>query len=181
MILPITVAVLAIPLVYLFLNPLHDLPDADKEFEISDATKNAIRTNVENGLHPALFIGMIDADGNQQYYYYGDTTHGEKDPIDENTVFEIGSVTKVFTSLLLADMVTKGELDLDEPVEKFLPEHVTVPSKNGKEIILYDLATHRSGFPADPDNIPIFDLDAYINYDKSSCMIISQTTSYQGI
>jgi CubicO group peptidase (beta-lactamase class C family) len=46
-------------------------------------------------LHQVLFVGIID-DGDVDYYYYGNTTKDGK-PIDENTIFEIGSITKVFT------------------------------------------------------------------------------------
>ena len=46
--------------------------------------------------------------------------------ITADTLFEIGSITKTFTALLLADMVVKGELKLDDPVEKWLPQGITV-------------------------------------------------------
>jgi CubicO group peptidase (beta-lactamase class C family) len=66
-----------------------------------------------------------------------------------DTIFEIGSITKVFTSFLLADMVERGEVLLDDPVRKFLPSAATVPSRNGKQITLVDLATQTSGLPRD--------------------------------
>src|SRR6184192_1826648 len=46
---------------------------------------------------------------------------GERRPFNGDTIFEIGSVTKVFTALILADMVQRGEVALDDPVAKFLP------------------------------------------------------------
>jgi CubicO group peptidase (beta-lactamase class C family) len=67
-------------------------------------------------------------------------------------VFEIGSITKVFTASLLADMVAKGEVRLDDPVAKYLPTSVRVPSHNGKQITLIDLATQSSGLPRMPNN-----------------------------
>ena len=134
--------------------------------KISDTIKEVAQENVDNGLHPALFVGMIDEDGTEHYYYYGQTAYNNGKAIDENTVFEIGSVTKVFTSLLLADMVEKGEVNLNDPIDKFLPEYLNVPSKNGIKITLLDLATHKSGLPREADNIPLYDLDAYVNYDK---------------
>ena len=71
---------------------------------------------------------------------------------DGDTVYEIGSVTKVFTSLLLADMVNKGEVKLDDPVAKYLPATVKIPERNGKKITLLDLATQSSGLPRMPTN-----------------------------
>ena len=64
-----------------------------------------------------------------------------------NTVFEIGSVTKVFTSLLLADMVQRDEVALADPVAQYLPSDVNVPQCAGQQITLVDLATHTSGLP----------------------------------
>jgi CubicO group peptidase (beta-lactamase class C family) len=66
-----------------------------------------------------------------------------------HTLFELGSVTKVFTALLLAQAVTRGELSLDTPVEELLPE-VEVPSRDGVAITLEHLATHTAGLPNNP-------------------------------
>jgi CubicO group peptidase (beta-lactamase class C family) len=73
--------------------------------------------------------------------------------LDGNTLFEIGSITKTFTGSLLADMVLRGEVKLDDPVAKFLPASVHVPSRNGKQITLLDLATQSSGLPRMPNNM----------------------------
>lgn len=83
---------------------------------------------------------------------YGRLSASDPRTPDGDTVFEIGSVTKVFTSLLLADMVQKGEVKLDDPVAKYLPATVKVPERNGKKIKLIDLATQSSGLPRMPDN-----------------------------
>ncbi len=71
--------------------------------------------------------------------------------ISEDTIFEIGSITKIFTTLILMDMVANGEVVLDEPVETYLPS-VKIPELNGKKITLRHLATHYSGLPSLPDN-----------------------------
>lgn len=86
-------------------------------------------------------------------------------PVTADTLFEIGSVSKTFTSLLLADMVLKGEVKLDDAVEKWLPQPDDAALKSGARplllrdptgapIRLLDLATHRSGLPRMPDNMP---------------------------
>lgn len=86
-------------------------------------------------------------------------------PLDANTVFEIGSVTKVFTATLLADMVAKGEVKIDDPVSKYLPKSVRVPSRNGRAITLEDLATQSSGLPRLPDNLQPGDINnPYADY-----------------
>jgi D-alanyl-D-alanine-carboxypeptidase/D-alanyl-D-alanine-endopeptidase len=86
------------------------------------------------------------------------TTYGRSDakngrPLDGDTVFEIGSISKVFTTLLLAEMVTRGEVALNDPVAKYLPGNAAMPARNEKQITLLDLATYTSGLPRLPDGI----------------------------
>jgi len=74
-------------------------------------------------------------------------------PLSANTLFEIGSISKVFTGALLEEMVSRGEVKLDDPISKYLPKTVRVPSRNGKQITLLDLATQSSGLPRLPGNM----------------------------
>lgn len=84
-----------------------------------------------------------------------------------DTVFEIGSVTKVFTSTVLADLVSRGELTLDTPVQGLLDGDVRVPGRDGAEITLEHLATHSSGLPRMPDNFDPADHDnPYVDYTE---------------
>jgi CubicO group peptidase (beta-lactamase class C family) len=88
-------------------------------------------------------------------------------PVDARTLFEIGSMSKVFTALILADMVGHGEVALDDPAEKYLPAGAHMPQRGGKQITLRDLATHMSGLPRLPDNMPFGNPDdPYADYDE---------------
>lgn len=98
-----------------------------------------------------IVVGVIDAKG-RRIVSYGALNQGDPRPLDGNSEFEIGSITKVFTSLILADMVKHGEVSLSDPVAKYLPPTVKIPSRDGKEITLIDLATHTSGLPRMPNN-----------------------------
>ncbi|MFI6152666.1 serine hydrolase domain-containing protein [Kitasatospora sp. NPDC051170] len=70
------------------------------------------------------------------------------------TVFELGSVTKTFTALLLADLASRGELSLDDPVESHLPPDWRAASvRSGGPIRLLHLATHTSGLPRLPPGL----------------------------
>ncbi len=90
---------------------------------------------------------------------------------DGNTLFEIGSMSKVFTSLLLADMVQRGEVALDDPAEKYLPAGATMPMRDGRKITLEDLATHRSGLPRLPDNLSFRDpTNPYADYSEANLL-----------
>ena len=79
---------------------------------------------------------------------------GSKAPVsDGDTVFEIGSITKTFTAALLADMVVRGEVRITDPVSKYLPPEVHMPTHDGRAITLLDLATQSSGLPRLPGNL----------------------------
>jgi serine-type D-Ala-D-Ala carboxypeptidase/endopeptidase len=97
-------------------------------------------------------VGITDSTG-RRTISYGKFDKGDSKAVDGNTIFEIGSVTKVFTSLLLADMVQRGEVALTDPVAKYLPAGVKMPERNGQQISLEDLATHTSGLPRLPSNL----------------------------
>jgi len=87
-----------------------------------------------------IVVGVIEPAGRRV------VAHGQV--VDGDSILEIGSITKVFTSLALADMVRRNEVALDDPAAKYLREDVRMPERNGKSITLLDLATHRSGLPA---------------------------------
>lgn len=93
---------------------------------------------------------------------------GEAHPFDGHTLFEIGSLTKLFTALILADMTLKGEVSLDDPAQTYLPPGATMPQRHGHSITLRDLAMHRSGLPRLPDNMPFSTpQDPYADYDEA--------------
>jgi CubicO group peptidase (beta-lactamase class C family) len=117
--------------------------------EIRDILAN--RVDVQ---HQAVGIvaGVIDPEGSR-IVSYGRRNQNDALPLDGDTEFEIGSITKIFTALLLTEMAQDGEVTLDDPVAKFLPRGVTVPERNGRAITLEDLATHTSGLPRTPVNL----------------------------
>jgi D-alanyl-D-alanine-carboxypeptidase/D-alanyl-D-alanine-endopeptidase len=105
-----------------------------------------------------IVIGVIDGQG-RRVLSYGTMSLEKQRPVDGKTVFEIGSLTKVFTALLLAEMAQRGEVALDDPVAKYLPADVHVPAPHGRQITLTDLATHTSGLPLRPTNLVSTDPD----------------------
>src|SRR4029077_12610968 len=101
-----------------------------------------------------IVVGVIEPNG-RRVVAYGNLANGDTRTLDGDTIFEIGSITKVFTSLLLADMVNRKEVTLDDPAAKYLPENIKIPERNGKPITLLDLSTHRSGLPPLPSNFKL--------------------------
>ncbi|HEY1876890.1 MAG TPA: serine hydrolase domain-containing protein, partial [Rhizomicrobium sp.] len=72
--------------------------------------------------------------------------------MDRDTVFEIMSITKILTALLLTDMAQRGEVAFDDPLAKYLPSSVTLHA-TGRPVTLLDLATYRSGLPNMPGGL----------------------------
>jgi D-alanyl-D-alanine-carboxypeptidase/D-alanyl-D-alanine-endopeptidase len=103
-----------------------------------------------------IVVGVIEPNG-RRVVAYGNLAYGDPRTLDGDTIFEIGSITKVFTSLVLADMVSCKEAALDDPAAKYLPETVKMPERNGKSITLLDLSTHSSGLPRLPSNLKLKD------------------------
>lgn len=105
-------------------------------------------------------LGMIAgtiSPGGRRLVAWGRWAANDTRAIDGDTVFEVGSVTKIFTTLVLADMVRRGEVALSDPVVKYLPANVHVPQRNGQAITLLDLATQASGLPFFPTDVPLAD------------------------
>lgn len=133
----------------LVLSPLstgvpQQLPSDSGVREILDA-------RVATGRNPGIVVGVLDDSGPRAIA--AGTAGREGMPLHGRTVFEIGSATKVFTAILLADMAARGEARLDEPVDDLLPDTVETPQWEGHEITLADLATHTSGLPRLPSNL----------------------------
>jgi serine-type D-Ala-D-Ala carboxypeptidase/endopeptidase len=93
-----------------------------------------------------MVVGIITPEG-RRVVSHGSTSRDGGHAVGGDTAFEIASVTKVFTSLLLVEMVERGEVALDDPLARFLPADVHLPQRKGRHITLVDLATHTSGLP----------------------------------
>ena len=100
-----------------------------------------------------IVVGIVTPEG-RRIIPYGRFNRDASRPLTGDTVFEIGSVTKVFTSVLLADMARRGEVNVTDPVVKHLPPGVTIGSNKARTITLADLATHTSRLPFWPSNVP---------------------------
>lgn len=98
-----------------------------------------------------VLAGLLNPEG-RSFSSYGRVSIDGPQPT-QDTIFELGSIGKVFTSFLLADMVEKKEVALDDPVQKYLPASVVVPSRGRRQITLQHLATHSSGLPR--DSVPV--------------------------
>lgn len=114
-----------------------------------------------------MVVGIADSSG-RRIVAYGATAKEGGRSIDGDTLFEIGSITKVFTGELLADAIARGTVKLDDPVAKYLSADVKVPERGGRQITLHDLTSHRSGLPRLPDNLKPKDmLNPYASFTEA--------------
>jgi len=142
------------------------LPAATRaqHFPADDDLQLMLRYMVEDGVAPGIVLGLLEADGSTRTFSYG-TGGPDTQRLSPLSVFDLGSINKTFTATLLADMVARGEVDLRDPVERFLQDSVSVPSRGGREITLLDLATHTSGLPSLASNYRPPDMrDPYADY-----------------
>jgi CubicO group peptidase (beta-lactamase class C family) len=129
-----------------------------------DSIRLILQQEVQNKRSVGIAAGYITAQG-KEVICAGQTALVNGKQPDGNTLFEIGSISKVFTSIILADMVLKKQVNLNDPISKYLPATVKTPQWNGKQITLLDLATHRSGLPRMPDNFaPKDENNPYTDY-----------------
>lgn len=133
---------------------------------LPDDIKDNIKARIDSELTPAIVVGILGSQG-VKYYSFGVKSLVTKAPVNERTVFEIGSITKSFTGIILADMVLKGEVKLDDPLQQYLPKDVMAPTRNGAAIRLVNLANHTSSLPRMPDNFsPANPNNPYADYSE---------------
>src|SRR3954468_5632900 len=123
---------------------------------------------VKDRKYATVVVGVLDGD-TEQVFGFGEW-HGRAP--DRESVYEIGSVTKVFTGILLADRVKAGVVKLDDPVQKHLPDGWTMPRRDDRDITLLHLATHTSGLPRMPDGFLTASLlhpaDPFAHFDEAT-------------
>lgn len=155
----------------LALNNRHDAviaPSIAWDAAVYPLTPASLEPVLKRDLEPALRAGLL-APGTGGGVTIGVWKHGEQrvfayGAAKPDSIFEIGSITKTFTALALAELAIDGKVRLEEPLREFLPPDIVGPPGD-REITLLDLATHRSGLPREPNNLDSRDWqNAYADY-----------------
>lgn len=124
---------------------------ASHAFPSDSEVREILRQRVEVSRRGVGYVvALVDA-GGTRIVSHGHRTRGQDRAVDGDTVFQVGSVTKVFTSLLLAEMAGRGEVALDAPIAPYLPR--TVKSARVKEITFLQLSRHTAGFMSFADEL----------------------------
>lgn len=135
----------------------------------ADATASLLRARLaERGVG----LVAVQVDGERvDVRAQGLARQGGRDALKPDALFEIGSITKTFTALLLADAVVRGDLRLDGAVQDALPAGTPLRDAAGVPVRWIDLATHRSGLPRLPPNMaPATPSDPYNGYGETQLL-----------
>ncbi len=132
-------------LLALLLPAAHAQPAAD----LPEAVVSNVQARVDAGENEGVVVAVVDEEG-ARTFSLGRRSAERPEAPDARTVFEIGSVTKVFNAILLAEMAARGEVALGDPIAGYLPD--SVQTSFGDRVTLEHLATHTSGLPRLPSN-----------------------------
>ncbi len=133
-----------LPLIVLLITFAANVGRADDA--LTKRVRGLAQPKIDKGETVGIVVGVVHGD-RHEFFAFGRPSLDDDTPPDEKTIFEIGSITKVFTAIALADMVREKKVALDDPVDTLLPQGIKAPEKNGKKITLRLLSNHRSGLP----------------------------------
>lgn len=151
--------------------------------DVDKLINQTIQPLIDSGAHHSIEVGVLRSQGTQYYSF----AKSGKDSPNERSFFGINSMTKVFTGLGLAQMVTEGKISLDATAESYLPGKV-IAWFNGSPITIRSLVTQSSGLADIPTNlVSLNPYDDYAGYTddlmfsflKSAQLSFQPGTSYQ--
>ena len=114
-----------------------------------DDLRAALEQRFKGDRSGACIAAAVIENGTTAQAYFCANAKSERS-INERTAFEIGSITKTMTAALLAEIIGRGEIAIDDPLAKLLPPGTNVPSFSGTHITVGNLVTHTSGLPSFP-------------------------------
>lgn len=145
---------------------LHDIQNA----RTLERVEEEIIRRIASEQFVGISVAVIEPEATS-YYNYGTTHFGGNSVPQETSVYEIGSISKVFTALILADLCETSEMDYHDPLIKYLPLGTTAPGNVHEKISLLHLATHTSGLPRMPDNFMPADFqNPYVDYTEDQLL-----------
>ena len=145
---------------------------ATKEFPSDEFVQRLLQERLRQKQGVGLIVGLLDHRGTR-FLAAGTSGNRARSAVDEHTLFELGSITKIFTAAALADAVARGTVSLDDPLAKFL----TLPPDGIGDLTLQELITHTSGLPRLPSgftwllNLLRSPRNPYANYSQHDLQV----------
>ena len=127
---------------------------AQPSIVLEDIVARIVKPYLEDDNTKQLQVGIIERGYTYHYTFVGDNASNIQTS-DSTTLFGIGSVTKTFTTALLAAMIADKVVKLTDPITNYLPDSITTANLHLQKITIEQLATHTSGFPKTPRNLPL--------------------------
>lgn len=133
----------------------------------NDAMQGLLQDHIRQKKAVGLIVGLIDSSG-PRFITAGTSGNPARPEVDEQTLFELGSITKVFTAAALTDAVSRRTVTLDDPLSKFF----VLPPDGIGDRTLRELATHTSGLPRLPfgfawwSNLLLHPRNPYANHSR---------------
>jgi D-alanyl-D-alanine carboxypeptidase len=118
------------------------------------AVDAAARTELERSRQPGLTLGVTDRNETLAVRTYGVADVASQEPVTPETLFEVGSIGKSFTAILVLQLVDEGKIDLHAPVDRYLPWFAAGPPADDSAITIAHLLSHTAGIAAGIDGTP---------------------------
>ena len=140
---------------------------AQETFAHEETIDALFKAELDAGKFNSAVVGVY-SEGRNWVKGYGQLAADDPTVPDGNTLFEIGSISKVFTGILLADAVEQGKLKLDQKIGTLIPEMDDFNKEVGDSISLQHLSQHMSGLPRMAPNMRAVDpTNPFANYDQA--------------
>lgn len=159
-----------------FVSCSKDDPESTKEIKTNNPLITQLDKRINEIIAPyaklsstaSVSVGIFK-DNQTIFYGYGETKKGNGKIPDSETIFEIGSITKTFTALLMIDYLQSNSLSIESPINIFLPSDIPLLQHNGNQIRIKHLLNHTSGLPRLPDDLEIGmdPTNPYKHYDST--------------
>lgn len=137
--------------------------------QIPQQVIDEIDLRVRHNHNPSIVVGLFE-NGQSFHYAQGWQDSTAKIAATSQTVYEIGSITKTFTGLLLAQLKVENKLQLNDSIQSFWPKPFSLVDSENQAITFKQLTTHTSGLPRLPDNLSVFSKDPYADYNRNQLL-----------
>lgn len=123
---------------------------ADENLSEIEWLEKAVDVKVEENDVPAVVVAIIKNGKVETFINRGVLKRGLDEKVDENTLFQIGSLSKSFTGIIARHLIAEGKLDVNASITKYLPENISPQTKAKLQpVTVEDILFHRSGIPRD--------------------------------